>query len=73
MTKLFRVMPKRIKCSNGTVLTPDMVVAVTTMQYTATPFLNGAKEVQETYMRIYAFDYKKACCNPNDFEFIKLD
>ena len=38
MTKLFRVMPKRIKCSNGTVLTPDMVVAVTTMQYTATPF-----------------------------------
>ena len=23
--------------------------------------------------RIYAFDYKKACCNPNDFEFKKLD
>ena len=58
---------------NGTVLTPDMVVTVTTMQHTATPFYNGAKEVQEAYMRIYAFDYKKACCNPNDFEFVKLD
>ena len=43
------------------------------MQHTATPFYNGAKEVQEAYMRIYAFDYKKACCNPNDFEFKKLD
>ncbi len=30
MTKLFRVMPKRLKRSNGTVLTPDMVVKVTT-------------------------------------------
>ena len=44
-----------------------------TMQHTATPFYNGAKEVQEAYMRIYAFDYKKACCNQNDFEFKKLD
>ena len=34
---------------------------------------DGAKELQETYMRIYAFDYKKACCNQNDFEFVKLD
>ena len=73
MSKVFQVKPKRIKCSNGTVLTPDMVVRVTTMQHTATPFYNGAKEVQEAYMRIYAFDYKKSCCNPNDFEFIKLD
>ena len=30
MTKLFRVMPKCLKRSNGTVLTPDLVVAVTT-------------------------------------------
>ena len=60
MSKVFQVKPKRLKRSNGTVLTPDMVVTVTTMQHTAT-------------MRIYAFDYKKACCNPNDFEFIKLD
>ena len=59
MSKVFQVKPKRLKRSNGTVLTPDMVVTVTTMQHTATPF--------------YAFDYKKACCNPNDFEFKKLD
>ena len=73
MSKVFQVKPKRLKRSNGTVLTPDMVVTVTTMQHTATPFYNGAKEVQEAYMRIYAFDYKKACCNSNDFEFKKLD
>ncbi len=30
-----RVKPKRLKRSNGTVLTPDMVV--TTMQHTAPP------------------------------------
>lgn len=73
MSKVFQVKPKRLKRSNGTVLTPDMVVTVTTMQHTATPFYNGAKEVQEAYMRIYTFDYKKACCNPNDFEVKKLD
>ena len=72
MTKLFRVMPKCSKRSNGTVLTPDMVVTVTTMQHTATPFYNGAKEVQEAYMRIYAFDYKKACCNPNEYKNVVL-
>ena len=67
MSRVFQVKPKRLKRSNGTVLTPDMVVTVTTMQHTATPFYNEAKEVQEAYMRIYAFDYKKACCNQNDF------
>ena len=54
MSKVFQVKPKRLKRSNGTVLTPDMVVTVTTLQHTATPFYNGAKEVQEAYMRIYA-------------------
>ena len=73
MSRVFQVKPKRLKRSNGTVLTPDMVVTVTTMQHAATPFYNGAKEVQEAYMRIYAFDNKKACCNQNDFEFKKLD
>lgn len=73
MSRVFQVKPKRIKRSNGTVLTPDMVVTVTTLQHTTNPFYNGAKELQETYMRIYAFDYKKACCNQNDFEFVKLD
>lgn len=73
MSRVFQVRPKRIKRVNNTVLTPEMVVTVTTQQYTSTPFYNGAKEVQESYMRLYAFDYKKACCNANDFEFIKLD
>lgn len=41
--------------------------------YTATPFYNGAKEVQEAYMRLYNFDYKKTCCSANDFDFKKLD
>lgn len=35
MSKVFQVKPKRLKRSNGTVLTPDMVVTVTTMQHTA--------------------------------------
>ena len=70
---LTEIWPKRIKRSNGTVLTPDMEVTVTTLQHTTTPFYNGAKELQEVYMRIYAFDYKKACCYPSDFEFRKLD
>ncbi len=73
MSKVFQVKPKRIKRSNGTVLTPEMAVTVTTAQHTITPFYNGAKEVQEVYMRIYAFDYTKARCNQNDFEFNKLD
>lgn len=64
MSKVFQVRPKRIKRSNGTVLTPDMVVTVTTQQHTTTPFYNGAKELQEVYMRIYAFDYKKSMLQP---------
>lgn len=67
--KVFFIKPKRIKRSNGTVLTPEMTVTVTTQMHTTTPFYNGAKEVAETYMRIYGFDYKKACCNANDFEY----
>ncbi len=43
MSRVFQVKPKRLKHSNSTVLTPDMVVTVTTMQHTATPFYNGAK------------------------------
>ena len=41
MSKVFQVKPKRIKRSNGTVLTPEMVVTVTTLQHTTTPFYNG--------------------------------
>lgn len=33
------------------------------------PFSNGAKELKEVYMRIYGFDYQKACCQQADFTF----
>lgn len=68
MSKVFQVRPKRLKRANGTVLTPEMAVTVTTQQHTSDPFYNGAKEVQEAYMRLYGFDYKKACCSKNDFD-----
>ena len=70
--KVFKVNPKRIKRANGTVLTPEMTVTVTTQMHTSTPFNNGAKEVAEAYMRLYGYDYKKACCNANDFDFKAL-
>ena len=73
MSRVFRITPKRIKRSNGTVLTPDMVITVTTRQNTTTPFYNGAIEINEQYMRMFQFDYKKACCSASDFEFEKLD
>lgn len=73
MSKVFKITPKRIKRSNGLVLTPEMTVVVTTLQHTLNPFYNGAKEVQEAYMRLYGFDYKKACCTQGDFTVEKLD
>ena len=73
MSRVFQITPKRIKRSNGTVLSPEMSVTVTTVLHTTNPFYNGAKEIQDAYMRLYGFDYKKACCNQNDFEFKKLD
>ena len=74
MSKVFRITPKRVKRSNGQVLTPDMSITVTTRSsHTTTPFYNGAVEIKEQYMRIYGFDYKKAGCSVSDFEFEKLD
>ena len=73
MSKVFRITPKRVKRSNGQVLTPDMSITVTTRSHTTTPFYNGAEEIKEQYMRTYQFDYKKAGCSVNDFEFEKLD
>lgn len=70
--KVFQVTPKRIKRVNGTVLTPEMTVTVTTQMHVTTPFANGAKEVAEAYMRIYGYDYKKALCTANDFTFKAL-
>jgi len=54
-------------------LTPEMEITVTTKSYTCDPFYNGAKEIQEQYMRMYQFDYKKSCCSKADFEFKQLD
>ena len=74
MSKVFRITPKRIKRINGQVLTPEMTITVTTQSHTTTtPFYNGAKEIQEQYMRMFQFDYKKACCSASDSEFEKLD
>ena len=36
-------------------------------------FNKEPKEIQEQYMRMFQFDYKKACCSASDFEFEKLD
>ena len=73
MSRVFRITPKRIKRSNGTVLTPDMVITVTTRQHTTDPFYNGAVEIQEQYMRMFQFHYQLACCSKYDFDFEKLD
>ena len=48
MSKVFQVWPKRIKRSNGTVLTPEMEVTVTTLQHTTTPFYNGARSCKKS-------------------------
>jgi len=44
MSKVFRITPKRIKRSNGTVLTPEMAVTVTTAIHTSNPFSNGQRK-----------------------------
>ena len=41
MSRVFRVTPKRVKRTNGTVLTPEMEVTVTTQSHTSDPFYNG--------------------------------
>lgn len=68
--KAFRIIPKRIKRSNGQVLTPEMSVVVSTNL--SNPFNNGAIEVAEAYMRIYGFDYKRSCCCKADFDCVLL-
>ena len=70
--KVFKITPKRTIRRNGQVLTPEMGITVTTRSHTNTPFYNGAVEIQEAYMRLYGFDYKKACCTGNDFDFKAL-
>ena len=69
MAKVFHLTPKRTIRRNGQVLTPDMDLTVTTVSHCNTPFYNGAREINEAYMRIYCFDYQKACCSANDFTY----
>ena len=73
MSKVFKVWPKRVKRVNGTVLTPEMNIVVTTKIGVSNPFYNNAQEIKEAYMRIYQFDYKKACCSQSDFNYTALD
>lgn len=73
MSRVFKVKPKRLKKVNGLVLTPEMEVIVTTKINMSDPFSNCAKELKEAYMRLYSFDYEKACCNRGDFDFAALD
>lgn len=73
MSKVFWITPKCTKRTNGQVLTPEMSITVTTRSHTTTPFYNGAVEIKAQYMRMYQFDYLKAGCSANDFEFEKLD
>lgn len=68
--RVFKVTPKRIKRTNGLVLTPEMEVVVSTNSLD--PFSNNAKELQEAYMRQYGFDYKKANCSRGDFDYRQL-
>ena len=68
--KAFKITPKRIKRSNGQVLTPEMSVVVSTNL--SNPFNNGATEVAEAYMRIYGYDYRKSHCCKADFDCVLL-
>ena len=72
MAKVFKVTPKRVKRSNGLVLTPEMSVIVTTRSSVSTPFYNGAVEVKEAYMTQYGFDYRRANCSQSDFTYEAL-
>ena len=50
MSNAFRITPKRVKRSNGQVLTPDMSITVTTKSHTTTPFYNAAVEIKCAYI-----------------------
>lgn len=70
--RVFQVWPIRGKQANGQILTPEMVVTVTTKYHCTTPFSNGISEVAETYMKIYHCDIKKLGCCSGDFKFKAL-
>ena len=43
MGRVFAVRPKRIKRTNGQVLTPEMEITVTIQQYTSDTFIMGRR------------------------------
>ena len=63
MAKVFRVTPKRIKRSNGTVLTPEMSITVTTAQHTNSPFYNDTRKIEKAEFWMYMFGYQMFECN----------
>lgn len=48
MGRVFAVRPKRVKRTNGQVLTPDMEITVTTQQYTSDPFIMGRRRYKSS-------------------------
>ena len=67
--RVFKVWPKRIKRSNGQILSPEMVVTVTMATHVSTPFVNGAKELKDMYRSIYHCDLSKIAFNQGDFNY----
>lgn len=49
MGRVFAVCPKRVKRTNGQVLTPDMEITVTTLQYTSDPFYRGEGDTRAVH------------------------
>ena len=49
MSRVFKVMPKRVKRVNGTVLTPEIEIVAATKIGTSNPFYNNAQEIKEAY------------------------
>jgi hypothetical protein len=66
MSEIFKVTPQRVRKTNGTVLTPEMSIIVKRRKHTSDPLYNGSKKIKETDMRLYGFDYQKACYSKNN-------
>ena len=73
MSRVFQVKPKSTIRSNGTIVTPEMVVTITSERlFPNQLFLNDAKEIKDAYMRQYGNDYSKARWSSWDFEVKEL-
>lgn len=70
MLHQFRITPKMVKRSNGTLLTPEMEIIVTINSYD--PFCNGAYAVKDEYMRVWGYDYEHACASRGWFDVEQL-